>query len=60
MIYKLANDTDMYSLPPMDEKTWDTLFEFTKILSCFGYGQPSHRSNNEHFVLASDSLSEMR
>lgn len=33
MIYKLANDTDMYSLPPMDEKTWDTLFEFAKILS---------------------------
>lgn len=33
MIYKLANDTDLYTLPPMDEKTWDTLLMFTQILS---------------------------
>ena len=33
MVYKLGNVTDLESLPPMDEVTYGTLFEFTSVLT---------------------------
>ena len=33
MVYKLGNLKDLESLPPMDEVTYSTLFEFTSVLT---------------------------
>ena len=37
MVYKLANISDLDNLPSVDQKTWDTLYEFTKVLT-YEYG----------------------
>ena len=33
MIYKLGNITDLTHLPPLDETTYDMLYEFTRVLT---------------------------
>ena len=33
MVYKLANISDLNSLPPIDQRTWDMLYEFTSVLT---------------------------
>lgn len=46
MVYKLANISDLASLPPVDKRTWNMLYEFTSILT-HEYGVERNVDNDD-------------